>query len=65
LKGLARKNGAAVGIGHPYPATLAFLEREIPGLVDEGIELVTISELVSLQHNDMTDVVAGNKEEDR
>lgn len=65
LKGLARKNGAAVGIGHPYPATLAFLEREIPGLVDEGIELVTISELVSLQQNDMTDVVARNKEEGR
>jgi polysaccharide deacetylase 2 family uncharacterized protein YibQ len=46
LKDLARKNGAAVGIGHPYPSTLALLEREIPKLNDEGIELVSISELV-------------------
>ena len=46
LKTLARKNGAAVGIGHPFPATLALLEREIPKLNDEGIELVSISELV-------------------
>ncbi len=46
LKELARINGTAVGIGHPYPSTLAFLEREIPRLADEGIELVSISELV-------------------
>ncbi len=46
LKDLARKNGVAVGIGHPYPSTLALLEREIPKLSDEGIELVSISELV-------------------
>ena len=46
LKMLARKNGVAVGIGHPYPATLALLEREIPKLADQGIELVSISELV-------------------
>ena len=46
LKQLARKNGSAVGIGHPYPSTLALLEREIPELGAEGIELVSISELV-------------------
>ena len=46
LKELARKNGVAVGIGHPYPSTLALLEREIPKLLNEGIELVSISELV-------------------
>ena len=49
LKDLARKNGAAVGIGHPFPSTLALLEREIPKLNDEGIELVSISELI-LRH---------------
>jgi polysaccharide deacetylase 2 family uncharacterized protein YibQ len=46
LKDLARKNGAAIGIGHPFPSTLALLEREIPKLNDEGIELVSISELI-------------------
>jgi len=49
LKRLARKRGLAVGIGHPYPATLALLERELPRLADEDIELISISELVSLK----------------
>ena len=48
LKSLARERGLAVAIGHPYPATLAFLERAIPGLVEEGIELVPLSELIHL-----------------
>jgi polysaccharide deacetylase 2 family uncharacterized protein YibQ len=51
LKDLARKNGAAVGIGHPFPSTLARLERDIPKLNDEGIELVSISELVLRNEN--------------
>ena len=38
--------GLAVAIGHPYPGTLAFLERAIPGLVEEGIELVPLRELI-------------------
>lgn len=46
LKKLARERGLAVAIGHPYPATLEFLEREIPRLVEEGIELVPIRELI-------------------
>ena len=46
LKRLARKRGAAIGIGHPFPATLELLERELPRLAEEGIELVTISELL-------------------
>ena len=46
LKRLARKKGMAVGIGHPYPATLALLERELPLLPEEGIELVGIGEYV-------------------
>lgn len=46
LKSLAREQGRAVAIGHPYPETLAFLERAIPGLVEEGIELVPLRELI-------------------
>jgi len=46
LKALARKHGDAIGIGHPYPATLDFLERELPRLEAEGILLVGIRELV-------------------
>lgn len=46
LKSLARQRGSAVAIGHPHPATLAFLEQELPGLVEDGIELVTLAELL-------------------
>jgi len=49
LKTLARQRGLAVAIGHPYPVTLAFLEREIPRLVEDGIRLVPISELIDFQ----------------
>lgn len=48
LKKLARQNGFAIGIGHPYPATLAFLEKELPKLRSDGFELISISELIAL-----------------
>jgi polysaccharide deacetylase 2 family uncharacterized protein YibQ len=46
MKRLAERQGSVVAIGHPYAATLEFLERELPKLADEGFELVTISVLV-------------------
>lgn len=44
---MASKRGSVIVIGHPYPATLELLERELPLLADEGFELVTISELLN------------------
>jgi hypothetical protein len=49
LKDLSRRQGMAVGIGHPYPGTLAFLETELPKLAHEGFELVGIREYVTRQ----------------
>jgi len=46
LKQLARRNGIAVGIGHPYPATLTYLERTLPGLAEEGIQLISVSDSI-------------------
>ncbi len=43
---LARRNGYAVAIGHPYPATLELLEEKLPGLRAQGIELVAVSSLL-------------------
>ncbi len=45
----ARSTGFAVGIGHPHPATLAVLRAELPRLEAEGVQLVTLSELLALQ----------------
>jgi len=44
LKALALANGIAVGIGHPYPETLEFLERELRALDGENFKLIPISE---------------------
>lgn len=46
MKQLARQRGAVVAIGHPYPATLELLEKELPALQEQGFDLVRISELV-------------------
>jgi polysaccharide deacetylase 2 family uncharacterized protein YibQ len=42
----ARQEQFAVAIGHPYPATLTVLERELPRFATEGVRLVRVSELV-------------------
>jgi polysaccharide deacetylase 2 family uncharacterized protein YibQ len=51
LKTLARKRGQAVAIGHPFPETLEVLEKALPGLEEQGFELVTIGELLRDEWN--------------
>ena len=45
LISIARKNGKAIGIAHPYPATWEVLNEELPNIKTE-VELVRISDLV-------------------
>lgn len=45
----AKRRGTALGIGHPYPETMAVLEQELPKLAAQGIDLVTTSRLITLQ----------------
>jgi uncharacterized protein len=42
----ARADGTAIGIGHPYPTTLAVLDRELPRLAARGVRLVRVREIV-------------------
>lgn len=46
LIALARADGTAVAIAHPYPQTLSFLETRLPGLADEGINLIPVSNMI-------------------
>jgi len=46
LAGLAKRQGRALGIGHPHSETLAALEMELPLLQGEGIVFVSVSKLL-------------------
>lgn len=46
LLALARERGSAIAIGHPHSATLDLLERELPVLDAQGVQLVTLTTLL-------------------
>lgn len=46
----ARKQGLAVGIGHPYRETLAYLEKALPSLQQQGIKLIPASQAIKLAY---------------
>lgn len=48
----ARENGSAVGIGHPYEETLDYLEKALPALAQENIQLISVSEMIRLQKSE-------------
>ena len=48
MKQHATTHGFAIGIGHPYPETLKFLESELENLRLEGFRLVPLSVLIEI-----------------
>ena len=49
---LARKQGSALLIGHPYPQTVDFLEQRLATdlLTQEGVQLVSVEELLARKY---------------
>ncbi|UAA38755.1 divergent polysaccharide deacetylase family protein [Paraneptunicella aestuarii] len=61
LRGIANRDGLAIGIAHPYPQTLAYLSKHLPELEKAGIRLVPLSELMF----DKQQQLAMNKAEEK
>ena len=47
LIALAQKDNTAIGIGHPHPQTINALQKMVPLMKENGIEIVPVSELVN------------------
>ena len=47
LIAFARKDNSAIGIGHPHPQTINVLQKMVPLMKENGIEIVPVSELVN------------------
>ena len=45
---IAKHQGYALAIGHPYDSTMSVLEQELSKLREENIKLVTVSELIKI-----------------
>ncbi|THB75092.1 MAG: divergent polysaccharide deacetylase family protein [Gammaproteobacteria bacterium] len=54
---LARRDGSAVAIGHPFPETISVLRREIPHFAEYGVRLVPVSEVIALRNGEKSRVV--------
>ena len=55
LIALARKHGKAVGIGHPYPETLEFLEQRLVDMDKTDVKLIPVSQAVNSSEPASTD----------
>ena len=50
LLDIARRQGTALGIGHPHASTLEVLRDEIGKLESQGVELIPVARLIELQN---------------
>ena len=50
LVAIAKRDGTALGIGHPFPGTLGVLTEELENLHRQGVQLLPVSRLIELQN---------------
>lgn len=57
----AREKGSAIGIGHPHPVTVDYLERMLPRLDEQGIAVATVSAVWALRNDNRHMFADGEK----
>ena len=50
LVAIAKRDGTALGIGHPFPGTLNVLAEELANLHRQGVQLLPVSRLIAQQN---------------
>ncbi len=58
----AKKNGSAIGIGHPHKVTVDYLEKHLPELDAQGVAIATVSGLWAIRNSNREMFVEGEKQ---
>lgn len=58
----AKRNGTAIGIGHPHAVTVDYLEKHLPLLDEQGIAVATVSGIWAMRNGNREMFAEGDKQ---
>ncbi|WP_372964537.1 divergent polysaccharide deacetylase family protein [Marinobacter sp.] len=58
----AKKNGTAIGIGHPHAVTVDYLEKHLPELDEQGIAIATVRGIWAIRNDNREMFAKGEKQ---
>jgi hypothetical protein len=61
----AHDHGSVVVIAHPHAVTLAILERVLPRLAAKGVELVKVTDVISVRQEDAWNLARASRQRER